>query len=61
LSIVCCLSSSRDAKEFVYISHENLADMPGVDSSNLLLIEAAAVAAAAERLLLVSKLRQQQQ
>jgi hypothetical protein len=46
-SFVCCLSSSLDVKESLHISHENLADTPGVDSSDLLLIEAAASLAAA--------------
>ena len=47
LSFVCCLSSSLDAKESLHISHEKLADTPGVDSSDLLAEAAASLAAAA--------------
>ena len=46
LSFVCCLSSSLDVKEALHVSHEKLADTPGVDSLDLLLIEAASLAAA---------------
>ena len=38
--MVWCLSSPLDAKVLLHISHEKLADTPGIDSSDSLLREA---------------------